>query len=169
MSDPTLGSQTSSTPASAKAADRQVASRNAMRVRNEWIQLRRDKPIFVCLGDVYSASKAGAMIDPRKSFGIFGSRREMAAGMKKLLCNFYMHVGECNQSNRKRFTSKWAQTSRSVSTRLSAPRCPRASLLRESNRSCAVRTSTSRMLGDRSPYLLNCDLLSAVVCVFTWS
>ena len=42
------------------------------------------------------------MIDPRKSFGIFGSRTEMAADMKKLLCNFYMHEGECNQSNRKR-------------------------------------------------------------------
>jgi len=62
----------------------------------------RGKPIFCLFGGCWSASKAGAMIDPRKSFKIFGSRTEMAADMKKLLCNFYMHVGECNQSNRKR-------------------------------------------------------------------
>jgi hypothetical protein len=52
--------------------------------------------LFV-LGDAYTESKAGATIDARKSSEIFGFGTKMAGGMKKLLCNFYMHVASGNQ------------------------------------------------------------------------
>jgi len=83
------------------------------------LRFARGKPIFGCLGDADSASKADAMIDPRKSLEFFASRTEMAANMKKLLCNFYMHVGECHQSNKNLSTPPSGQNSSPISARLS--------------------------------------------------